>query len=156
MKNDNRERPSIPEGRLNQPGQFLDIDIEKIRGKRFRNLAILCIILAVAVTETSHVFRTLPPQPLIAGILVLVSSIYFFYADSRLQAEAERKIKGSEGEKFVGEILDRLKMPLPLIMSFYLFEAKTTSFHSQRQIRRPMLYPPSYRRLKLNLLLFIR
>ncbi|MFC1965720.1 nuclease-related domain-containing protein [Chloroflexota bacterium] len=89
----------------------MDLEIEIIQLKRFRNLAILCIILAVATNEISHVYRLLPPQPLIAGILVLVLGIYFLYTDSRLKAEAERKRKGSEGEKSVGEILDRLKKP---------------------------------------------
>ncbi len=111
MKRDTGKKSPIKVKPLNYPGQYEDKEIEIIQLKRFRNLSIFLVVLAVAVYELLHAYYGVPPQPILATILVLASGIYLYYADSRLRREAERKKKGSIGEKSVGDILDRLKMP---------------------------------------------
>lgn len=109
MKGSNDRRSPITDKPLRYPGQYLDEEIETIRLKRLRNLFIFLVVLTVAVYELLHAYFGVPPQPILATILVLASGIYFYYADTKLRKDAKNYEQGSLGEKIVGETLDNLK-----------------------------------------------
>lgn len=109
MKDSNDRRSPIKDKPFKYPGQYLDKEIEIFQLKRFRNLSIFLVVLAVAVYEILHAYYGVPPQPILATILVLASGIYCYYADSQLRGKIKSYEQGSEGEKIVGDILDSLK-----------------------------------------------
>lgn len=94
---------------LRYPGQYLDKEIEIIQLKRFRNISLFLVILAIAVYELLHAYAGIPPQPILATILVLAFGSFFYYEDAKLRNKARRYKQGSLGEKIVGETLEKLK-----------------------------------------------
>jgi len=109
MKDSNDRRSPVTDEPLRYPGQSLDEELEIIRLKRYRNLSIFVILLAVAGYELLHAYFGVPPRPILAILLVLASGIYFLFADAQLRKDARNKEQGSLGEKAVAEILDNLK-----------------------------------------------
>ena len=105
---DDKQSP-IKSKPLRLPGQSLDKEIEIIHLKRFRNISIFLMIVAIAIYELLHAYLGVPPQPILAISLVIISGIYLYFCDDKLRKEAKCYEQGSLGEKIVGEELENLK-----------------------------------------------
>ncbi len=109
MKASDDKRSPIKDKPLRYPGQYLDKEIKLIQLERVRNVAFFSIILTVAVFELLHAYAGMSPQPIFAGLLLLASGIYLYYLDTKLREKRDNYEQGSQGERAVGDILDKLK-----------------------------------------------
>ncbi len=94
---------------LRQPGYSCDLEYELIQTKRLQNFILFMLILAIALYEIMHAYLGVPPQPILATVLTIAMGVHFITQEIKLRKAAVAYKLGSEGEKFVGDILDSLK-----------------------------------------------
>ncbi|MEA1936709.1 MAG: nuclease-related domain-containing protein [Patescibacteria group bacterium] len=106
----NKKRSPLKSSPLRQAGQSLNEKIEDIINDKIL-LYIICIFIFVLMTliEWSRWYFNTPPQPIFWTLITVIISIYFIRRILGYIKEVENCKLGRDGEKIVGESLDKLK-----------------------------------------------
>ena len=109
MKNENKKRSPLKSPPLRQPGQSLSEKMADIFDKIFLYSVYIIVFVFLALIEWLRLYFNIPPQPLFWTFVAVVVGIYFIIKIMRLGKEWKNHKLGRDGERIVGESLEKLR-----------------------------------------------
>ena len=109
MKNKNKKRSPLKSSPLRQAGQSLSEKMADIVDKMLLYLVYIIVFIFLALNEWSRLYFNTPPQPLFWTFVAVIVGIYFMIKIMRLWKEMKNYKLGRDGERIVGESLEKLR-----------------------------------------------
>ncbi|MEP7283887.1 MAG: nuclease-related domain-containing protein [Rubrivivax sp.] len=104
-------RSPIKDKPLRSPGQSLDEERGRLWEDKIENWALLALVMLVlAAMEWYRYFRPTPPEPWLVSVIALGLVGFAAFRFLRLRPKMRELRQGAEGERAVGQFLDRLRV----------------------------------------------